>query len=104
MEETLFQLLGEEQRIPHVCLCHWPSKFCRSSLLAVYLECPTLLEGMPPFALAANTVIVKSEKNEYNYKGYKNQLSGKTVSYRIQRLQGHLCVHFISLSISLNPK
>ena len=60
MEETLFQLPCEAQRIPHVCLCHWLSKFCRNSLLAVYLGCPAPLAGMPPFALAANTALVKT--------------------------------------------
>ena len=60
MEEKLFQLPGEEQRNLHECLYHLLSKFCRSSLLAVYLRFPTLQEDMPPFALPEIIVIAKS--------------------------------------------
>ncbi len=59
VEETLFQLLGEEQRNLHECLCHWLSRFYKNNLLAVCWECPTLLGGRHPSALAAIKVIIK---------------------------------------------
>lgn len=54
VEETLFRLLGEEQRNLHECLCHWLSKFYKNNLLAVCWGFPALLGGRHPSALAAN--------------------------------------------------
>jgi hypothetical protein len=68
VEEKLFQLPGEEQRIHHEYLYHWLSKFCRNSLLAVCLQFPTLQDDKPLFALPESIVIGKSLKVEFSHK------------------------------------
>ena len=55
-EETPSPLLGGEQRIHHVYLCHLQLMFCKNNLLVVCYHCPVQQVEMDPSVLAANKV------------------------------------------------